>query len=101
MSRTDGLVEHVEVATIQQKALSSDQGLTSNLEGRRLGRIAGVRRTGVFLKHHQDFFLGDVTAVSGTDGLVGNTLTLTFPCNGLAAYSLITYCIAMATLARS
>jgi hypothetical protein len=28
----------------------------------------------LFLKHHKDFLLGDVTAIGGTNGLVGNAL---------------------------
>jgi hypothetical protein len=69
---TDALVEHIQVTGVQQHALGGNQSFTSNLKGAGLSRIAGVSRTGVFLKHHQDFLLGDVTAVGGTDGLVSD-----------------------------
>ncbi|AHV82227.1 hypothetical protein [Synechococcus phage S-EIVl] len=72
--RTNALVEHVQVTGIQQHALGGNQGFTSNLKGAGLSRLAGVRRASVFLKHHKDFLLGDVTAVGGTNSLVGDTL---------------------------
>gem|GEM_PF-6591754 len=73
--RTDALVEHVQVAGIQQETLSGHQGFTSNLEGAGLGCITRVRRTGVLLKHNKHLLLGDVAAVGGANGLVSNALT--------------------------
>ena len=44
----DGLVEHVEVAGVQQQALGRDQRFTGNFESRGLGCVAVVGRAGVF-----------------------------------------------------
>jgi hypothetical protein len=49
-------VEHVQVTGVQQQALGGNQGFTCNLEGRRLGRIARVRRAGIKLLS-QEFFI--------------------------------------------
>ena len=72
--RTDGLVEDIQVAGVQQQTLSSDQGLAGHLEGGRLGCIAGVSGTGVLTQSHQHFVLDDVACGCAAQGLISGAL---------------------------
>ena len=73
--RTDGLVEHVQVAGIKQQTLSGDEGFASHLEGGRLCGIAGIGGTGVLAQSDEHFVLHDVACGSRSQGLVGGPLT--------------------------
>ena len=73
--RTDGLVEDVEVASVQKQTLGSDQSFAGHLEGGGLCRIARVSRTGVLLKSHQDLVLHDVACRCATQSLICGALT--------------------------
>ena len=80
--RTDGLVEHIKVPTIQQQTLSGHQSLASNFESTREVSVIRISRTCILAKRNKDLILYDRTAVSSTDRLILGPFTLGFRTRG-------------------
>ena len=63
----------VQIAGVQQQTLGGNQGLTSHLEGGRLGCIAGIGGACVFPQSYENFVFDDVACGCRTEGLVSST----------------------------
>ena len=68
-------MENIQVSSVKQQALCSQQGFASDLEGTGRSGISRISRTRIFLQVDKDFVLDNRAARCGTKGLVSGALS--------------------------
>ena len=73
--RADGLVENIEVSSVKQQTLCSQQGFASNLEGTGCSGISRIGRTRIFLQVDENLIFNNRAARCGAQSLISSTLS--------------------------